>query len=235
MPELKWARETFSAHPSVHDPWKNWVRAADHSSQELLDIVYGRFQEEYQKRAMFLLLVPDTRLAPFGWNHREPFHFLHQEVDFRKVEVGLRSHAVYWLTKFIDYARYSVTDKDSKSFLLNTYNQYILQLLEVLPPEDNQAETIFQYFSIDDPAVSPIVINGSGYNPLLALWKNSKINERWKRLAEIEIRQIIQRELRGESTPLKWWENALPCYAHHLQSLLCPPSQSSALQQRAFG
>lgn len=109
-----------------------------------------------------------------------------------------------------------------RKVLLDAYNKYILQLLAILPAEDNQAETLFQYFSINDPTPWEVLDEHetSGYNPLLVLWKNLEINEKWKRLAEIEMRKIIKRELCEESIPREQWENALRCYARHLQSHL---------------
>jgi len=220
MSELKWVKSVFSENKEVNETWQNWAQADLRPNQELAEIVYGPYQEEYQKRALFLLLVPDTRLAPFPWMHLRPFNSLDYEVDFRKVEAGLRAHAIYWLTRFIDYVRHEPTLQAQRPILLDAYNKYILQLLAVLPAEDNQAETLFQYFSINDQTVSKTDMDGLGYKPLLALWKNTQINEKWKRMADSEIRQVIKSELRGDSTPRESWEKALHCYAFHLQSLL---------------
>src|SRR3989344_2186391 len=221
MPKLEWTQDIFSKEKNDNEIWENWFRASTHSSPELIEIVYGQFQEEFQRRALFLLLIPDARLAPFCWHPPNytvkcAYNYLGYEVDFRKVESGLRAHAIYWLTKFIDYARWQLpasVSSDQKALLLDTYNKYILQLLAVLPAEDNQAETLFPYFSIND--LTPWVDSGnrSGYNPLYKLWANPSINEKWKKMAETEIRQIIKSELRGESYPREPYENALKCYA----------------------
>lgn len=235
MSALNWSDSLFSAEPKTEEIWKNWVKASTHTSQELTEIIYGEFQEEFQKRALFLLLVPDTRLAPFAWVNREPFHYLNAELNFQKVEAGLRTFAVYWLTKLINYTKQEASLSQLESFLsktqqaaaLNVYNDYILQLLAVLPIEDNQAETIFSYFSLNDITVWDEIkhvrteyLEKSGYNPLARLWKNPQINEKWKKLAELEIRRIIKRELQGHIFPRAPWENALQCYARHLQSVL---------------
>ncbi|MDP3697070.1 MAG: hypothetical protein Q8R55_03490 [Candidatus Taylorbacteria bacterium] len=221
MPELKFAKNVFSAEQNIDDTWYNWAKASARSGQELTEIVYGQFQEEYQKRALFLLLIPDTRLALFfGWKNRPPFHFLNHEVNFKKVGAGLRAHAIYWLTEFIDYARFRSMNSGHREILLDAYNKYILHLLEVLPVEDNQAETVFSYLSLNDPTPWADSEDGSGYNPLYQLWKNPKINERWKKSAEVEMRQIIASELRGDTTPREPYENALKCYARHLRFIL---------------
>ncbi len=220
MPELKWTKDIFSTEPAVHDIWNNWEKATNRSDQELLEIVCGQFQEEYQKRALFLLLVPDTTVTPFRWTNRYPYHYLNTELDFRKVETGLRAHAVYWLTKFIDYARYEPSLRDQRMVLLDAYNKYILQLLAVLPAEDNQAETLFPYFSINDSMPWVNSEDSSGYNPMYNLWTNPSINERWKKAADQEMRQIIKSELQEKSFPRAPHENALKCYVRHLQFIL---------------
>src|SRR3989338_5731169 len=105
MFELKWAKDLFSIDPKVHAPWKNWTSTSFRSGTELAEVVYGPYQEEFQKRALFLLLVPDTGLVPFGWLPTNftvscAHNYLGQERDLKKIETGLRAHAVYWLTKF---------------------------------------------------------------------------------------------------------------------------------------
>lgn len=221
MKELNLVKEVSFGNKEENRIWENWAKYSLRSGEELLNIVYGPFREEFQKMALFLLLAPDTAFAPFYWKGRELFHFLYTEVDFKKVETGLRAHAAYWLTKFIDFTKSHWDDCDHKTVLLDAYNKYILQLLFVLPVEDNQAETLFQYFSINDIAFWFVNHqNSSGYNPLLALWKNHQINERWKRIADAEMRRVIKEERRGEREPRQSYEDALRCYVKHLQSLL---------------
>lgn len=221
MKEFDWIKDVFFGSQEEDQVWENWAKSYFRSSDELLNMVYGPFREEFQKRALFLLLIPDTALAPFYWKGGEPFHFLYTEVDFKKVETGLRAHAAYWLTKFIDFTKSHWADSDHKIVLLDAYNKYILQLLAVLPVEDNQAEILFQYFSINDIASWFVNHqNSSGYNPLLALWKNHQINERWKKMADAQMRQIIRSELRGERVPHQDYEEALRCYTKHIQSIL---------------
>lgn len=224
MPELNWAKDIFSKDKKDNAIWENWTKPSFRSSAELAEIVYGTYQKEFQKRALFLLLVPDTRLAPFHWLPPNftlgcVHNYLNHEVDFKKVEIGLRAYAVYWLTKFIEYSKYQIHHYDHRIFWLDAYNKYIFQLLAILPAEDNEAEDLFSYFSINESVV--IGENGSSrYNPLILLWKNPQINEKWKRMADLEIRSVIKNELRGDSTPREPHEEALHCYTKHLQSLL---------------
>ena len=221
MTHLNWTKSVFSSEEETNRIWKNWADASHRSSQDLLKIVYESYQEEFQKRALFLLLVPYTKSAPFYWPHQvEPRNYLDSKMDFRKVGPALRAHAIYWLTKFIDYARFRSMNSGHREILLDAYNKYILHLLEVLPVEDNQAETVFSYLSLNNPTPWADSEDGSKYNPLCQLWKNHKINERWKKSAEVEMRQIIASELRGDTTPREPYENALKCYVGHLQFIL---------------
>ena len=152
MREPGWVKSVFSEDEKISQNWQKWAVAETRSSQELAELVYGPFQEEYQKRALYLLLTPDTRLAVFAWGawkHSLPFHYLNYEVDFGKVEARLRAHAVYWLTEFIDYARHQPMDENRQAVLLSAYYKYILRLLEVVPAEDNQRELLLPYVSAD--------------------------------------------------------------------------------------
>ena len=149
LPDLNWIKTVFSCEENLTKTWKDWAWTSVRSGQELLEIVYGPYQEEFQKQALFLLLAPNTRLAPFPWQNNAPRHYLGVEVDFKKVEAGLRAYAVYWLTEFIDYTRFWPTDNTNQAILLNGYYKYILRLLEVVPAEDNQRELLLPYVSAD--------------------------------------------------------------------------------------
>lgn len=228
---MPWTKSLFSKDPQINKIWEQWTKSSFHSGsgQEMAEIVYGDFQEEFQKRALFILLIPELPLVPFQWlpdnitfDSNTSF-CLYQQLDFKNIRPNLRAYAVDWLTKFIDYARFHLPGATYK--VLAAYNQYLLQLLAVLPAEDNQAETVFSYFCVND---HKIWFNGderSGYNPLLALWKNPEINEKWKILADGQMRRIIRGELQGDTTPRRSWENALHCYTKHLQSLLSEDSR----------
>lgn len=171
------------------------------------------------------MLTPSSELAPFNWPNPNRSHYLNYQVDFKQVNPSLRARAVDWLIRFIEFvkgwpAEKIQIDPEWPAEVLDAYNKYILQLLVVLPAEDNQAETLFQYFSINDPTPWADSEDSSGYNPLYNLWKNPLINERWKKAADQEMRQIIKNELQGKSFPRQPYESALKCYARHLQFIL---------------
>lgn len=148
IPNLNWIKTTFSREEEPNQIWKNWaIGFSGRSGQDLLKVIYGHYKEEFQKRALFLLLVPNTRSAPFFWLHSDSCHYLEIEIDFSKVGPGLRAHAVYWLTKFMDYTKYwpLPTDENRQTVALSSYYKYALNLLTILPAEDNQREALLPH------------------------------------------------------------------------------------------
>jgi len=222
-PNINWIKNIFSLESTTtNKTWNTWVDVSLRSSQDLLEMAYDHSCiDEYRKRALFLLLTPNTRLAPFLWKSREPFHYLNSEIDFRKLSPPLRAHTIHWLVKFIDYVHFSVFDLERKFVILEAYNNYLLQLLSLLPLEDNEADTVFSYLSINDtvPWQSENKTISSGYTPVKKLWGNPQIPDKWKKLADSRMRIIIQSELKGKTAPRLEHENALKCYTKHIQAL----------------
>jgi len=231
--DQNWIESIFSKEKEVNTSWNNWAEADFRSSQELAEIAHnGTFQEEFQKRTLFTLLTPCPKLVPFNWPNPNISHYLSYQVDFKQVSPDLRARAIDWLIKFIDFAKEErieglQMDPELQTEVLDAYNNYIIQLLGVLPVEDNQAETLYSYLSLNDPATWASDIEGSGYNPLLKLWRNEAVNEKWKKWADEQMRAIIRSELRGDSPPRLPRKDALKCYVRHLQSLLNPEGRLS--------
>ena len=62
--------------------------------------------------------------------------------------------------------------------------------------------------------------DASGYNPFNSLLYVKNIDEKWKRMADMAMRKIIQDEVAGKTKPREDWERALHCYARIIQAQL---------------
>lgn len=88
--------------------------------------------------------------------------------------------------------------------------------MEILPEDDPAAAQLFERYLLNDPI--PLYdeqSRSSGYNPFYDLL-HAPVPEKWKVLADAEIREIILAEAAGDVQPRCDWEKALGCYAAHI-------------------
>lgn len=213
-------KEIFpSASESNDKLWQQWVDLKKRKIDDLLAFLKKDVKEEFEARAVFLLLVPSSSWNPFYWKD-ELGKFISENCDFLK---DLSPNLLQYARKLVcDFCKMitQLSDSDKEPFrnALLFYNHCILKLIALL--SDLEAESIFQHFSLNDPTSWWNFDDSSGYNPLRALFARRDINEKWKNLADFRMREIIIAELTRKSKPRKEWEDALKCYGEIVESQL---------------
>ena len=101
---------------------------------------------------------------------------------------------------------------------LYSYNTHILNLLALLPEE--KAAEIFPFFSLLDISTYFNLEDASGYNPFRYLLSSNEVSERWKKEADLKMREIILNEISGKTKPREEWEDAMNQYASIIQAML---------------
>ncbi|MDD4761907.1 MAG: hypothetical protein PHZ25_02710 [Candidatus Pacebacteria bacterium] len=194
--------------------WKEWVDFKQREAKDLVKLLTSDVKDNFKRRAIFLLLVPSKDFNPIYW--KEGVGDFYQGFDFvETLTPDLLSYATDLVVEFYVMLKKSVTDGYNKA--LRFYNACILWLLEIVSEE--QQERIFPLFSLRDISIFRDETFFSGYNPFESLLF-SKVDEKWKKLADAMMRQIIKDELSGKTKPREEWENALQCYAFIIQLMM---------------
>jgi len=168
-------------------------------------------QPEFQQRAIEVLLSPDITQLPFPVNVEAGRH-TYTGVMKHWVENITDAQAVFIAERIPQYIKQAgqaiqrVEHAYDAREALFTYNALILRLLAKLPPE--QAERLFESFSINDPLPYWKMGTASGYNPLRSLYHDRTVDESWKRRAASQMHEVIEREQRGETQPRAEHEGA---------------------------
>lgn len=183
----------------------------------------GQVQLEYQQRAIEVLLAPDIRRLPFPVNVDTALHtYTHVSNDWvgniTEAQAGFIAERI---PEYIQQAGQAI-QRDKHDYgardALFIYNGLIPRLLGKLLPE--QAERLFENFSINDPLSYWGMETASEYNPLKGLYHDRTVDESWKRRAASQIHKVIQREQSGEATPRVEHEAAAVNYSQALGAML---------------
>lgn len=218
--------------PSENDKaWKRWVDFRNRDPRDLRMLLNMDVKEEFKRRALFLLMVPSYVHNPIYWRGAVG-GFFHGSDLMEGLSQELLAYAAGLVTEFVamlrplhrdrprhsSYAgagilmRISVQDKHHDALCF--YNGLILKLLSSLPREFG--EKLFPLFSLRDISTFCDMDQASGYHPFLNLM-SSDADEEWKRLADAEMRRIIDAETNGRAQPREEWEDALRWYAEMIQ------------------
>lgn len=213
--------------------WKQWVDFQNREENDLIGLLTADVKEGFKRRALFLLLVPSSDFNSIYWKN-EVGKFYKGSEFLLSLSPSLLSYVTELVFEFCsilgpihcDRPKNTVSGgggirifmqvPDKFHDALNFYNSCILTLLPLLPVE--QGEKIFSAFRLLDVSSYSNMEDESGYNPFSWLLSAKDIDEKWKKMADIEMREIIQKELSGKSKPREEWEGALGCYASVIQS-----------------
>ncbi len=217
---LESVRYFLSAHCKLrrHQVWKAWLNLGNQEWRDLVKLIRSEVAEEFKKRAIAILLVPEMGSLPFEWQDRDirvrNYLFLKGHEDLFKVSElppTLRDFTseLVWRCA-LEVMRKWHADKEIY-VSLNYYNSYIIDFLKILPEDDPTAEKLFAVYQLNDPVVFWNMDDASGYNPLYPIL-NEDIPEKWKRMAITKMHEIIASEVIGQSWCRTDHEEALPCY-----------------------
>lgn len=228
-------RRFFATHfPRGEDAiWKEWVDDVSRGQwNDLISLLGSDVRDSFKKRAIFLLIVPSSEFSPLYWRRDVRLHSCGERFldALSTISPELLSYCAESVLHFCLELRRNFCDRP-KSFVegvpggitifwsvpdewhdaLRAYNELILKLLALLPQEEG--EKIFPFYSLRDISVFSNMDDASGYSPFERLLRSKNIAEHWKVRADLAMREIIRREIAGESKPREKWEDALGCYA----------------------
>lgn len=238
--------------PSEDDKaWKEWVNFKDRDEKDLVDLISSDVRIEFKRRAIFLLIVPSAKFNVVYWKEKVgKFYYKPdflvllsaEELDYaadlifdfcselRPVHIEKSKVAVSSGGGVTIYAPVMNEYHDALYF----YNNCIIELLPLLP--EKKASKIFSYFSLLDISTYFNMERFSGYWPFAILMSSNRIHEKWKRLADMRMRDIIENEICGKTKPREDWERAFPQYVSIFQDMLesCRYSRELYARQLKF-
>lgn len=217
--------------PSAEDvTWKKWVDYKDRGLEDLINLLSSDVRCNFKRRALFLLFVPGADFNPLYWKE-EVGKFYYKNNLLENIPVDLLDYVADLIIGFItvllpsnglrlEDVECGSDGMDRFAFpgkyhnVLNFYNRCIPYFLKVLPKE--KAEKIFPLFSLIDISTFQSLDDSSGYSPFENLLY-MEIDEKWKRMADARMRNIINNEANGVTKPREVWEEALGQYARIIQ------------------
>ena len=218
--------------------WAEWVDYKQREVKDLIELLNSDVRDSFKRRAMFLLLVPTAELNPIYWT-QEVGKFYHKTDFLKTLNPDVLSYATDLVVKFSNMLK-SKRDEGvmhrSESYFfegklvisfhasvpgkyhdaLYFYNDCIMVLLTLLP--EKECERIFPLFSLRDISTFSNLEDCSGYGPFRKLLR-SEVDERWKKKADLVMREIVKNELTGKTKPREDWEDALRQYADIINSM----------------
>ena len=203
--------------------WSEWLNLKDGRVQEPRDLcalVKSDLALAFRARAIVILLLPDLKFSPFEWkddSRIEDWNYLF--LGDRIEVVTLPDQLQHFIGELVCLNVDAVLTTEFNEKLLSTifdYNNYIIQLLAILPESDPMADELFKRFPMNDPIGFSGMEDASGYNPFKRLLR-SGIPEKWKLLADRQMQEIVRSEQEGHTIPRYEWEVALSCYMSIIQ------------------
>lgn len=206
--------------------WQEWVTLARREWRDLRDLLNkADVSDAFKARALAILFAPRLDWAPFAWPVKQHGSYLdlwfHKEegrVTLTDLSPRLGDFALLLILLEIDsvlaYTKGHADEDMLQTF--SSYNRLILQALAITPDGSMVAEELFKRYQLNDPVPYWNMDTASGYNPFGALM-SANVPEKWKRLADEEMRTIVRAEQEGRATARESWEGALTSYADRIQ------------------
>ncbi len=191
------------------DLWREWSSSEGSSCTALLQ---STARIGFKARAATLLILPNLAWSPFyaGKDVADTVRYSFKtELDFRDLppRIGEWALGVIECSTKIDPKD---LEKDRERDWYRTHQDYLHQLLDVLPPP--AAERAFERVDFLDPLPFSGMDFCSGYHPFGRLLRDRRVTETWKRRADGKMREVVLSEIEGRSAPRETWEAAPACY-----------------------
>lgn len=205
----------FAAETEVESTWRRWLEYRRRGIHDIYEVLKGRYREEFKKRALFILLVPNYDWIPWPWKKEfdSDGNVFGSDAGLKKFSLSpdLIDYTAYLVRGYVQLLQTEpdVVIKDAPR-ALTTYNEYLLQLIGM--SEHNVAKSLFKLFSLRDITVWASPEKASGYNPFRRLLYSKGVPAIWKKLADSEMRITVTAEIRGKQHPRTAHEDACECY-----------------------
>ena len=156
---------------------------------------------EYKKRAIAVLLSPDTSSVQFYWNgdinEKKP-----SLCDIPTVR-GLRDYYISTLYHFLRYVR---TKKDEKYRKWeDRYNYGIIRIMTIKDLSHNVKEELLDVFYPADAEEWSDPFDICGYGPFSRFMCADKISDSYKTIVDAKMRDLIMKMAPKEKERAMWW------------------------------
>lgn len=204
--------------------WREWVDLASRTHADLRALVDDDiFRPGMRARALVVSL--------WKFDHDQcPVYWPGNEYDFNfNILGGLDDK--YWLlagdlvcwgadaARDLPESSGDVRSAWRKSDFITFYQSCIRQML-MRKGEPVMSERLFSRYELLEPRPYEGIDDSSSYEPFMMLLWEPAIDQRWKDLADCEMRVRITDELSGKARPREPWEDALQCYAEAVNLLV---------------
>lgn len=200
--------------------WNAWLNLKkEREPKDLHELLASSVRGEFKMRAITVLLSPDLKSLPFKWNGEKNSslrNYLFISFKLNDLSNELFRFTGKLICENIDYCIKNKKDSEIYKSMF-VYNRIIIEFLSLLPAEDELAKNLFARYQINDPTEYWNMDDASGYNPFFSIIYNEAVPEKWKVLADKQMRDCILAEAEGRQIPRNDWEIALPCYTQHIQ------------------
>lgn len=178
-----------------------------------------RINQDFQEKAIEILLAPDIKKLPFTVNLQFNNYSSQTNEWIGKITNEQADFIAQKIPLYIEQIKQKDIDSNiSNNRPLSNYNNLIPGLLSKL--SDEKAEKLFEFFSIYDQSEPIYGETITGYRPLKYLLKNSDVDEKWKVKAVKQIHTIIINEENNENKPKKEYERVIGNYADILNMMV---------------
>ena len=198
--------------------WDDWLKLKKREPRDLKELLNSDVRDEFKARALIILLAPDLQMLPFRWGHTPTSqrHYLFLDwINVSSLNQNLLNFVAELVCQNMDYAISSTNTYVRTAHF--KYQEFILPLLSALSEESDLASQLFTRYQINDPIAYSNMDDASGYNPLRQILIAEHLPLKWKLLADQQMRERVIAEYEGREQPRENWEDALWCYANHIQ------------------
>lgn len=179
--------------------WDEWVRLKKRKEEDLGKLITADVNDVFKARAIAILLTPKEGFAPFTWCDTEPIDYRpYVNINFARLSPELNEFVLSLFEFNRENAEKIKPSADMPpANILHAYNEYILSQLAVLPECGNDmAERLFNCYQ-------PYVEYGNQYDyyKSFELILRAKIPEKWKKMADDKMRDLINLRQQGLTQP----------------------------------
>ncbi|MCR4276254.1 MAG: hypothetical protein NUV90_02635 [Candidatus Parcubacteria bacterium] len=200
-------------------------------AKHLSKFILGDAGDAFKARAIAILLAPEDRLIPFTWPVRVPdYSWRYAEIDFARLSPQLQ---MFSLSVLEINSGLNIADAERPDArVVHSFNEFILSKLAVLLEDDATAERLFNCYQL-------YVERGNQYDYYRSfeLILRAKIPEKWKKLADDKMRELIRLRQKGRTRRRNAFDSPFlyymdPIMVHFLSEL--PYSMDLFASQIAF-
>lgn len=195
-----------------NEVWDSWVEQKGYDTHGIRELITDDVRDVFKARAIAILLAPKSDFVPFTWHQSVPNDYGGGSGDFKFAALSpqLQAFVEAILEISTDVIPALNTESDSRKAKL-FYNCYLLEVLGFLQEDNPVATRLFERYQVIDPAYA------TGYSPFCSVL-SEEIPEKWKKLADDKMRELIRAEQEDCTQPHKEEGKILRNYVNNIEA-----------------